>query len=90
MICNDYIIMYRGVSRIFMRFPSVSTYISCRCAKHRQHAYSRGSGGMPLRKIRCQKSEFGGTSATNYLYKTEVRKIVNSASGSYSYMLVKV
>ena len=76
-----------------MRFPSVSTYISCMRAKHPQyakHAYSRGPGACPPRKflkIRCQKSEFDGTSATTITYITEVRrKIVNSGP----YMLVKV
>ena len=35
--------------------------------QHAKHAYFRGSGGIPPRKflkIRCQKSELGGTSAT--------------------------
>ena len=33
--------------------------------QHAKHAYSRGSRGMPPPpKIKCQKSEFGVTSAT--------------------------
>ena len=43
-----------------------------RCAKHSQHTYSKGSGSIPpsrkFLKISCQKSEFGGISATKITY----------------------
>ena len=43
-------------------------YVSlCIVCKAPSLAYSRGSGGMPLAKIRYQKSEFGGISTTNII-----------------------
>ena len=60
-------------------------YITNRCAKHPQHAkhtHSRGSGGMPPRKIlkiRSQESEFGEISANKITYNlTEVSSLLAS------------
>ena len=54
-------------------------YIINRCAKYPSHAYSRGSGGMPPRKIlkcTCQESKFGDFLATKIICIRHINALV--------------